>query len=106
MTKEPLDDAGKFLKDNPFGVAIVAAAGAQDDTPEGRLVSEARAKVVRDYLAQSFNLDDSRVKTMLLRGTKLTGESSKLVILVYPPGPSSEASQHPSSPSVSANLGH
>ncbi|MFZ3200994.1 MAG: MlaD family protein [Candidatus Acidiferrales bacterium] len=104
--KGALDDAGKFLKDNPFGVAIVAAAGAQDDTPEGRLVSEARAKVVRDYLAQNFKLDDGRVKTVLLRGTKLTGESSKLVVLVYPPEPAATPAQHPSTSTVSANVGH
>ncbi len=104
--KKALEDAGKFLRENPFGVAIVAASGAQDDTPQGRLLTEARAKAVRDYLAQNFNLDDSRVKTIRLGESKATAESSKLVILVYPPGPSAETSQHPSAPGVAANLGH
>jgi hypothetical protein len=104
--KKALDDAGKFLQENRFGVAIVAASGAQDDTPQGRLLTEARAKVVRDYLAHNFNLDDSRVKTILLGGSKAPDQSSKLVILVYPPGPSAEISQHPSASGVAANLGH
>ena len=104
--KKALDDAGKFLRENRFGVAIVAASGAQDDTPQGRLLTEARAKVVRDYLAQNFNLDDSRVKTILLGRSKVPDQSSKLVILVYPPGPSAETSQHPSASGVAANLGH
>jgi len=104
--KKALDDAGKFLQENRFGVAIVAASGAQDDTPQGRLLTEARAKVVRDHLAQNFNLDDSRVETILLGGSKAPDQSSKLVILVYPPGSSAETSQHPSASGVAANLGH
>jgi len=105
--KNALDDAGKFLKENPFGVAIVATSGAQDDTPQGRLVTEARAKVVRDYLAQNFKLDDARVKTVRLTGHKATGDSSSLAILVYPPGPAATpAPQHAPTPTVSANVGH
>jgi hypothetical protein len=104
--KNALDDAGKFLQQNPFGVAIVASSGAQDDTPQGRLVSEARAKVVRDYLAQNFKLDDARVKTTLLTGHNATGDSSRLAILVYPPAPAAAPAQHASTSTVSANIGH
>jgi hypothetical protein len=104
--KKALDDAGRFLQQNPFGVAIVASSGAQDDTPQGRLVSEARAKVVRDYLAQNFKLDDARVKTTLLTGPNATGDSSRLAIFVYPPGPAATPAQHASPSTVSANIGH
>jgi MlaD protein len=104
--KNALEDAGKFLQQNPFGVAIVASSGAQDDTPQGRLVSEARAKVVRDYLAQNFKLDDARVKTTLLTGHNATGDSSRLAIFVYPAEPAAAPAQHASPSTVSANIGH
>jgi hypothetical protein len=104
--KNALEDAGKFLQQNPFGVAIVASSGAQDDTPQGRLVSEARAKVVRDYLAQNFKLDDARVKTTLLTGHNASGDSSRLAIFVYPAEPAAAPAQHASPSTVSANIGH
>jgi permease MlaE len=47
------------------------------------LLTETRAKVVRDYLTQNFKLDDKRVKTVGLGKTKEAVESSKVVIFVY-----------------------
>src|SRR5215831_9755518 len=83
--KKPLDAAGKYLEENPFGLAIVASSEAKGDTDKVRLLTEARAKVVRDYLIQNFRLDDKHVKTISLGKTKEAAESSKVVILVYPP---------------------
>ena len=90
--KKPLDDAGKFLEENPFGLAVVASSEAKGDTDKLRVLTEARAKVVRDYLTQSFKLDDKRVKTIGLGKTKKVDESSKLLILVYPPAASPQRS--------------
>src|SRR5437868_11101406 len=91
--KKPLDDAGKFLEENPFGLAVVASSEAKGDTDKLRVLTEARAKVVRDYLTQNFKLDDKRVKTIGLGKTKSGDESSKLVVLVYPPaGPAQHSS--------------
>jgi len=83
--KKPLDDAGRFLEENPFGLAVVASSEAKGDTEKLRMLTEARAKVVREYLTQNFKLDDKRVKTIGLGKTKKVDESSKLLILVYPP---------------------
>jgi hypothetical protein len=89
--KKPLDDAGKFLEKSPFGLAVVASSEAKGDTEKLRLLTEARAKVVRDYLTRNFKLDDKRVKTIGL-GKKQKGDESKLLILVYPPAASVQRS--------------
>jgi outer membrane protein OmpA-like peptidoglycan-associated protein len=81
--KKSLDAAGKYLEENSFGLAIVASSEAKGDTDKVRLLTEARAKVVRDYLTQNFKLDDKRVKTVGLGKTKEAVESSKVVIFVY-----------------------
>jgi phospholipid/cholesterol/gamma-HCH transport system substrate-binding protein len=77
-----LNEAGSFLQSNKYGLAvIVASTSLKGDTEKNRVLTEARAMVVRDYLAKNFQLDDSRVKTMGV------GESSKgntLEVLVYP----------------------
>ena len=90
--KKPLDDAGRFLEENPFGLAVVASSEAKGDTEKLRMLTEARAKVVRDYLTQNFRLDDKRVKTIGLGKTKKVDESSTLLILVYPPAASPQRS--------------
>ena len=82
--KKSLDEAGKFLEVNQFGLAVVASSEAKGDTEKLRVLTAARAKVVRDYLTENFKLDDKRVKTIGL-GKDKTGEASKLTILVYPP---------------------
>jgi len=82
--KKSLDEAGKFLEANPFGLAVVASSEAKGDTDKLRVLTAARAKVVRDYLTGNFKVDDKRVKTIGL-GKDKTGEASKLTILVYPP---------------------
>jgi len=96
--KKPLDDAGKYLEENQFGLSIIACSGEKGDSDKLRLLTEARAKVVRDYLTQNFKLDDKRVKIIGLGKTKSSEESSKLVILVYPPaGATAEHSSPPPS---------
>ena len=85
--KKSLDDAGKYLEENPFGLAIVASSEAKGDTDKVRLLTAARAKVIRDYLTQNFKLDDKRIKTISLGKTQEADESSKVVILVYPLNP-------------------
>jgi len=82
--KKSLDEAGKFLEANPFGLAVVASSEAKGDTDKLRVLTAARAKVVRDYLTENFKLDDKRVKTIGL-GKDKAGEASKLTIFVYPP---------------------
>jgi phospholipid/cholesterol/gamma-HCH transport system substrate-binding protein len=81
--KKSLDEAGKFLEENRFGLAVVASSEAKGDTEKLRLLTAARAKVVRDYLTRNFELDDGRVKIIGLGKTKTADESPKLAIFVY-----------------------
>jgi outer membrane protein OmpA-like peptidoglycan-associated protein len=82
--KKSLDEAGKFLENNPFGLAVIASSEAKGDTDKLRVLTAARAKVVRDYLTENFKLDDKRVKTIGL-GKDKKSETPKLTILIYPP---------------------
>jgi outer membrane protein OmpA-like peptidoglycan-associated protein len=94
--KKSLDEAGKFLEAHPFGLAVVASLEAKGDTDKIRVLTAARAKVVRDYLTGNFKVDDKRVKTIGL-GKDKTGKASKLTILVYPPSGRSPGSSPSSS---------
>jgi len=96
--KKPLDEAGKYLEENPFGLAVVASSESKGDSEKVRLLTEARAKVVRDYLAQNFKLEDKHLKTIGLGKTKDGGDSSKLAILIYPPKTPVHPVQQPSPP--------
>jgi outer membrane protein OmpA-like peptidoglycan-associated protein len=89
--KKTLDEAGKFLEENPFGLAVVASSEAKGDSEKLRVLTAARAKVVRDYLTENFKLDDKRIKTIGL-GKNKTNETSRLTILVYAPSARSPAS--------------
>src|SRR5215471_8485757 len=82
--KKALDEAGQFLEENPFGLAVIASSEAKGDTEKLRALTAARAKVVRDYLTENFKLDDKRIKIIGL-GKDKTSETSKLTIFVYPP---------------------
>ena len=77
-----LDEAGKFLERNKFRLVVVAASTEIGDTDKDRVLTEARAKVVRDYLVQHFKFDDTKVKIIGLGKSKGT-ESSKIDILIY-----------------------
>jgi len=81
--KKVLDEAGKFLQENQFGLAVVASSAATGDTVKDRLLTKARAKVVRDYLVQNFKVDDTRIKIIGLGKSKQAGDTAKVQILVY-----------------------
>ena len=89
--KKTLDEAGKFLENNPFGLAVISSSEAKGDTNKLRVLTAARAKVVRDYLTENFKVDDKRIKTIGL-GKNKTNETSRLTILVYAPSARSPAS--------------
>ena len=80
-----LKEAGKFLEERKFGLAVVTAStGAKGDTSKARVLSEARTMVIRDYLAENFQLDDLRIKTMGLGKVEDGGEAGTVEIYVYP----------------------
>ncbi|MGH9775699.1 MAG: MlaD family protein [Candidatus Acidiferrales bacterium] len=78
-----LDPAGKFLEQEKFSLAVVAASNETGDTDKDRELTLARAKVVRDYLVQNFKFDDRRLKIVGLGKTLKGGETSKVDILIY-----------------------
>ena len=94
--KKAIDEAGKFLQENKFGLAVVTSSAATGDTGKDRLLTKARAKVIRDYLVQNFQLDDTRIKIIGLGKSKQAGDTGKVQILVYAARPS--AAPRPNQP--------
>jgi phospholipid/cholesterol/gamma-HCH transport system substrate-binding protein len=80
-----LNVAGSFLQANPFGLAVVAGYADKGDSAQEKIVTEARAMVVRDYLVKNFKMDDTRVKTIGL-GKSNDGEGTGVAVFVYPAG--------------------
>jgi outer membrane protein OmpA-like peptidoglycan-associated protein len=81
--EKSFDEAGKFLEQNKFRLAVVAASVGVGDTDKDRVLTQARAKVVRDYLVQHFKFDDTRVKIIGLGKSPKPDETSKVEILIY-----------------------
>jgi len=91
-----IQEAGKFLEQNKFGWAVVAAyAGMKGDTDKERVLTEARALIVRDYLAENFRLDDTRIKTIGAGKTEQATDGT-IRVLVYPVGSTAPPSQNQS----------
>lgn len=84
-----LGEAGNFLEQNSFSLAVVAGyTDRKGDTEKDRVLSEARAMVVRNYLVQNFKLDDTRIKTIGLGKSAESGNGGAVEILIYPVGTS------------------
>jgi phospholipid/cholesterol/gamma-HCH transport system substrate-binding protein len=85
-----LNEAGKFLADNEFGVAVVVVAtDMAGDAQKDQTLTEARAAVVRQYLVGNFGFDDSALKTVG-RGKQADGGSDSdwgtIKIEIFPTG--------------------
>ncbi len=65
-------------------MVVAATAGMKGDSEKDRVLTEARALVVRDYLVKNFKLDDARIKTLGLGKAETGGGETKVDILVYP----------------------
>jgi phospholipid/cholesterol/gamma-HCH transport system substrate-binding protein len=82
--KKNLNEVGKFLEENKFGqVVVAAAAGPVGDTDKEHELTLARSSVVREYLADNFQLDDNRIKTIGLGKTPDAPGGGKVEIFVY-----------------------
>jgi outer membrane protein OmpA-like peptidoglycan-associated protein len=85
--QKTLNDAGDFLQNNQFGMAVVvASADMKGDSQQDRLLTEARAMVVRDYLVKNFKLQDTRIKTIGLGKLDKASDGGSVDILIYPEG--------------------
>jgi outer membrane protein OmpA-like peptidoglycan-associated protein len=92
-----LNEAGQFLQENRFGLAVVEAAETMGDSDKDRALTQARSVVVRDYLVNNFRLDDTRIKTIGLGKVMASGGTSTVHILVYPPEAASQAGRNQTS---------
>jgi len=63
--QKSLNAAGEFLAQNQFGVAVVVASTSMEgDAQKDLVLTETRAKAVRDYLVENFGFDDRQLKTI------------------------------------------
>jgi phospholipid/cholesterol/gamma-HCH transport system substrate-binding protein len=88
--EKTLKDAGDFLAQTQFGVAVVmVSTGMDGDTQKDLVLSEARAMVIREYLAENFGFDDSQLKTLgkgKQPGANPDPDWGSIQILIYPAG--------------------
>jgi phospholipid/cholesterol/gamma-HCH transport system substrate-binding protein len=88
--EKALNEAGKFLADNEFGVAIVVAStGKEGDAQQDQTLTDARAMVVRQYLVGNFGFDDSGLKTLgegKQADTNSDQDWGSIKIMIFPPG--------------------
>jgi phospholipid/cholesterol/gamma-HCH transport system substrate-binding protein len=80
-----LDEAGRFLEQNAYGLAVVAGyADMKGDTDKQFQLTAARAAVVRQYLVQHFKLGDTnRIKTIGEGKSQDAPEGGAVEVLVY-----------------------
>ena len=85
--KKELTEAGKFLETNVFGLAVVAGySGMKGDSGKNKVLMQARTMVVREYLVQSYKLDDTHLATIGMGESNQSGDSGKIEIIIYPAG--------------------
>ena len=97
--QKKLNPTGQFLAQNQFGFAVVVVStGMAGDTQKALVLTQARAMVVREYLAENFAFDDSQLKTLGLgkqTGANLDADWGSIQILLYPPGTEIPAKSEP-----------
>jgi phospholipid/cholesterol/gamma-HCH transport system substrate-binding protein len=82
--QKALNDAGQYLQSQKFGFAVIAVStGRTGDADKQRVLSEARAFVIRKYLVENFSLDDSRLSTLGLGKSATANEGGSVEILIY-----------------------
>jgi phospholipid/cholesterol/gamma-HCH transport system substrate-binding protein len=88
--QKALKEAGDFLAQNPFGVAVVEVSTSMDgDTQKDLVLTQARAMIVREYLVENFGFDDSQLRTLGMGkqpGASLEADWGSIQILIYPAG--------------------
>jgi len=90
--EKSLDAAGQFLQSQKFGLAVIVdTTGRKGDTEKERVLSEARGFVVRKYLVENFQLDDTHVKTLGLGKTPDSSPDGSIEILIYAGAPAAQA---------------
>jgi len=91
--KNALNEAGRFLEGNRFSLAVIASEETVGDSDKVRVLTQARAMVVRDYLVENFRLADTKVKTIGLGKTE-KASGGRVQILIYPAGSTAPPGQN------------
>jgi len=84
--KKRLNEIGRYLQANPFGLVVVQAFSSHaGDHEENLILTQAQAMVVRTYLADHFEFDDTKLKTKGMGEVPTTqpGRTHWLEISVY-----------------------
>ena len=88
--QKSLKDVGDFLAQNQFGVAvIVASTGMEGDAQKDTVLTEARAMIVRAYLAENFGFDNSLLRTIGMgkqAGANVDADWGSIQILIFATG--------------------
>lgn len=81
-----LNEAGEYLQNNPFGLAVVAGyADQKGDSDKQAQLTRARAAAVREYLVQHYKVDDTRIKIIGMGKTAGVPDGGAVDVLVYSP---------------------
>jgi phospholipid/cholesterol/gamma-HCH transport system substrate-binding protein len=85
--RKRLNEVGAQLERQPFGLAVVQVfSGLKGDRQDNLVLTQAQAMVVRSYLAERFELDDTRLKTKGMgETTSEPGQEGRVVISIYAP---------------------
>jgi len=83
--KRSLDPVGADLEQHPFGLVVVQAfSGPKGNQDENLQLTQAQAMVVRSYLVDRFELDDTKLKTLGMGETEAQpGQEGRVVLSVY-----------------------
>ena len=85
-----LNVCGEYLAQNQFGVAVVeVSSGMEGDTQKELVLTQARAMVIREFLAGNYGFDDSLLKTMGMgkqANSVPDGEWGTIQIVIFPVG--------------------
>jgi phospholipid/cholesterol/gamma-HCH transport system substrate-binding protein len=107
--QKSLNAAGDFMAQNPFGVAVVVVStGMEGDTQKDLVLTEARAMVIREYLAENFGFDNDLLKTLGMgkqTGANQDADWGTIQILIFPPGTEMPAEKPAPASSASASDG-
>jgi outer membrane protein OmpA-like peptidoglycan-associated protein len=70
-----------------FGLAaVISSADLKGDTEKMLTLTQAQTTVIRNYLVQNFQLDDTRIKTRGLGKSRELGPAAQVQIRVYAAG--------------------
>jgi hypothetical protein len=109
-SQKSLKAVGDFLAQNQFGVAVITAStGMEGDSQKDIVLTEARAMIIREYLAGNFGFDNSLLKTLGMgkeADPNADADWGSIQILIFATGtemPADKPSQPASAPIASAS---